>query len=1015
MEAQFSQEMTTLVNSAKFTIADARVLQAILKEASAISGLASRQLEEVEFIVDRKSDFAIRAKISEVNTEISRLGQQTFTSTERVETFEGALARFRQIRDGYAGLAGDARATVTQAKSALALAQAYVGEVAGEWLGSGARGTPYPDFRFPNPKVVFEFPDRLSADAVAQAVLGDPRIGQVRVGFATAVSEAVQVEVDGILETRIRFSEGARHTTAIFSADPAGVVSLVGETITGVKAGKATVTASTQGLLTHPIIDFLYTPEQFDALGRGPIGRSRTVTVREFVGIEVAPSDCSSCIFVFRQFFCHKQAHQAGPFEVDLFVPANRKDWIHGDENENRLKMDLRFETTPDRFTGVNTFTLEANERNMTRTSSNPEVAHIVAKARDGNRNVLIGGEPGTAVISLGIVDGAGVVVHEDPLRVSYNEVQVSVNNFSREGLGLSDGKARGQEAPVHAGQLAELKVEIDGKTDMSAYEVHWTPHWDPGPTQPELENLITPFSGSTSINRLRVPIDHEPNSPPFSYDLRMEIYPRGDLSKPVYSIFMPGIHTMPARLAEVRLLVGAVSGEEPITTAELHLFTSRINMVPEFGPVQEVAEVQILPKAFFIDDLNNRITTEIFQVDGRPHDIGQFHNHTRVLLDETVLSHARRDDFRFISPEVPQDSLKSGSSPVYTISFARPLKTKEDVSAPLFGEGPIVSRNAIKVYHDVLRLVGQRERTVAAGKAEPLRVEVETDTGGDLTDYRVVWSLNPAVGGLGLTTTDFVQGQDGSWHSENDWSVPADREGQSVFVEVVVRLKGAAKDLGKDMIKVTIGGLPPPTGAISGMVSDAQTLEGIGGATVEAVGTAGEGTFSTTAGANGSFTLTDLPEGTYDVTASFSGYKGLTQQRPVTAGATTTLDFALQPVDPLPGDVNDDGIVDSRDLRAIAAALNTQQGDASFDVSLDLQIDGVIDIVDVARAAMNFVKTSVQPTLSATLFELVDFQGRSETFTEDNDCLIFSTIGACLRSQTPPQTALCGFPLSRE
>jgi len=81
----------------------------------------------------------------------------------------------------------------------------------------------------------------------------------------------------------------------------------------------------------------------------------------------------------------------------------------------------------------------------------------------------------------------------------------------------------------------------------------------------------------------------------------------------------------------------------------------------------------------------------------------------------------------------------------------------------------------------------------------------------------------------------------------------------------------------------------PPATGTISGTVTDADTLDPIAGATVTDV------TRSTTTDINGVYTLTDVPEGTYTVTASVTGYNSASQADVVViADTATTVDFAL-------------------------------------------------------------------------------------------------------------------------
>lgn len=77
----------------------------------------------------------------------------------------------------------------------------------------------------------------------------------------------------------------------------------------------------------------------------------------------------------------------------------------------------------------------------------------------------------------------------------------------------------------------------------------------------------------------------------------------------------------------------------------------------------------------------------------------------------------------------------------------------------------------------------------------------------------------------------------------------------------------------------------------ISGKATDSSTGEGISGATVSTGG------YSTSTDSQGDYSLS-VPEGTYTVTASADGYSSQTRENiTVTAGATTTLDFSLEPI----------------------------------------------------------------------------------------------------------------------
>ncbi|MCH8986656.1 S8 family serine peptidase [Patescibacteria group bacterium] len=82
---------------------------------------------------------------------------------------------------------------------------------------------------------------------------------------------------------------------------------------------------------------------------------------------------------------------------------------------------------------------------------------------------------------------------------------------------------------------------------------------------------------------------------------------------------------------------------------------------------------------------------------------------------------------------------------------------------------------------------------------------------------------------------------------------------------------------------------VPPATGIIGGTVTDADTLDPISGATVT------DGTRLATTDVNGAYSIIDVPEGTYTVTASATGYNSVSQTGvAVVADTTTTVDFAL-------------------------------------------------------------------------------------------------------------------------
>ena len=87
---------------------------------------------------------------------------------------------------------------------------------------------------------------------------------------------------------------------------------------------------------------------------------------------------------------------------------------------------------------------------------------------------------------------------------------------------------------------------------------------------------------------------------------------------------------------------------------------------------------------------------------------------------------------------------------------------------------------------------------------------------------------------------------------------------------------------------------IPIPVGSITGTVINSENSEAISGATV----TVDTGQ-STTTGADGTYTITDVPTGDRLVTASADGFESQTTTATVTENNTTTVDFALNPVTP--------------------------------------------------------------------------------------------------------------------
>lgn len=96
---------------------------------------------------------------------------------------------------------------------------------------------------------------------------------------------------------------------------------------------------------------------------------------------------------------------------------------------------------------------------------------------------------------------------------------------------------------------------------------------------------------------------------------------------------------------------------------------------------------------------------------------------------------------------------------------------------------------------------------------------------------------------------------------------------------------------------------IPPATGSIAGTVTDTDTTDPIEGATVTANG------YSTTTAADGTYTLADLPVGSYTVTASATGYTDQSKTSDVLKNQTTVVNFTLTPAVTPTGTMSADSI----------------------------------------------------------------------------------------------------------
>jgi hypothetical protein len=170
-------------------------------------------------------------------------------------------------------------------------------------------------------------------------------------------------------------------------------------------------------------------------------------------------------------------------------------------------------------------------------------------------------------------------------------------------------------------------------------------------------------------------------------------------------------------------------------------------------------------------------------------------------------------------------------------------------------------------------------------------------------------------------------------------------RGGVDVPVDSVVDL---------EVVVVEDGGGGPGDGDIAGNVQvEARAADNQAGHTVAALGTV-EGPFEVLTESNGDFVINDAPADTYTVTADRAGFLVASCVDVVHAADALT---SLAGVTLLAGDIVDDEAkaIDITDAVAIGSVF----GSTAPDEVADLNVDGIVDILDLILMSVNFGQTS--------------------------------------------------------
>ena len=166
--------------------------------------------------------------------------------------------------------------------------------------------------------------------------------------------------------------------------------------------------------------------------------------------------------------------------------------------------------------------------------------------------------------------------------------------------------------------------------------------------------------------------------------------------------------------------------------------------------------------------------------------------------------------------------------------------------------------------------------------------------------------------------------------------------------------------------------------GAISGRVTDAVSGSGIYNALVSASGPSSGSAYSDS---NGYYTISGLTPGSYQVTASKSGYASQTKPATVSSGSTTTVDFQLQPN---PGKIGG-RVTDASTGNGIAGATVSYSGPNSGSVNTDSNGDYLTPDLQpggysVTASKSGYVPETKSTTVNSGQTSTVNFQLQPES-----------------------------------
>ncbi len=103
----------------------------------------------------------------------------------------------------------------------------------------------------------------------------------------------------------------------------------------------------------------------------------------------------------------------------------------------------------------------------------------------------------------------------------------------------------------------------------------------------------------------------------------------------------------------------------------------------------------------------------------------------------------------------------------------------------------------------------------------------------------------------------------------------------------------------------------------------------------------------------DGATSSSQNPSKSYDSIGTYT--VSLTVTNPLMTDTETKPDYITITPSYLPGDANQDGVVNISDLFLTGASFNKRSGDPGFNANADFNGDGIIDLYDLVKVGLNF------------------------------------------------------------